>query len=779
MSKLTIALLVGDIRDVYSNALCKGAMRAAQNCDCNLLIVPGRYFHINEEVLYGEFQYQFQTLFSYFKENNVDVIISCSSVVGMSSLSDSRNSFDKYLKQWARTKVITVSGDNKDIPNICYENSNGLKDGVNYMIRKQKCKNIAMVAGPADNSDSIERVNAYKEALEENGIKVNEKLIVHSCFTEKSVDDVYFLLKGNKNIDGIVFANDRMAIGGYEAIKQFRDKEIGKNIAFLGFDNLEKDINLDPPLASVSADPEWLGYEAVEMAVEYMDYPDSKIEDRVLDTKFVMRESVLLGDDDEIVKASQEFSIEPQSDFDTYAKKTFNFIYQPSVVSNTVNKEKLYRKYLFFILEVERLFKSLNINKEDAKSLYKYFNAFMEEDVYCEIEITRLSMVVENIKNGIVANSQNKEKENLVVYISSLMYKRLSSYRALQDSERAYKLKQLQHDIYRISADMIGFSEANEATYSSLISKFKTIGIDHSFLYLFKEPIKNEPADVFQVDEFMYLKAYQRYEEVFSPEDRQQMIPVSEMFKHAFSIMNDESNYLVMLNLYVKNLLYGVLLCDIKYDNFMSYESLIYQLSSSLRIFNLLKVNQDTNTELADSMKVIEANNLRLDNLSKIDELTGVNNRRGFIEKANKMLTQQYNGLIQRPKYIVVGFADTDNLKYINDNYGHDEGDRVIVDTSRVLEKVFEKKNGAYGRMGGDEFAIITSTSKPYDTEKFMAEIDEEIEKINSTGNRKYKLSISVGFQMYEYIEGMDINQLLNEADKEMYHIKKKRHGRI
>lgn len=779
MNKPTIALLVGDIRDVYSNSICKGAMRAARFNECNLLIVPGRYFHIRDEVLYGEFQYQFQTLFSYFKENNVDVVIACSSVVGMSSKSDSRNSFIKYLKTWGDIKVITVSGDCEDVPNICYENSKGIKDGIDYMIQKRNCKKIAMVAGFADNPDSNERVKAYKEALLENGQEIDEKLIVYSCFTEKSADDVYNLLRINKHIDGIVFANDRMAIGGYEAIKQFKDKEIGRDIAFLGFDNMEKDINMDPPLASVSADPERLGFDAVEMAVEYYQSSEGKVNDRVLDTRFIMRESVLLGDDDEIVRASQEFSIDDTTDFDTYAKRTFNFVYIPSVISNKKQQEKLYRKYLYFILDVESIYREETIKKSRIKELLKYFNLILEADINNEIEITRLSMIVENIKNGIVANSNNSEKENLIVYMSSVMYKKLSSFRALQDSNKAYQLKQLQHDIYRISADMVGFSEASEATYSTLISKFNTIGINHSFLYLFKEPIENNLDSEFVVDEFLYLKAYQIYDKVIGLEDREQMIPISEVFSHSFELMKDDSNHLVMLNLYVKNLLYGVLLCDIKYDNFMSYESLIYQLSSSLRIYNLLKVNQDTNTELADSLKLIEENNLILEGLSKIDELTGVYNRRGFTEKANKLLNQQYNGLITRPKFIIVGFADTDSLKIINDTYGHNEGDKAIVDTSKVLEKVFGNKSGVYGRMGGDEFAVITETSKQYEVDKLKAEVDEAVEQINMEEGRKYRLSVSIGFHMYDFVDNMDINQLLTEADKEMYHIKKKRHGRI
>ena len=76
MSKrINVALIVGDIRDVYSNSVTKGAMRAAHESDCNLLIVPGRYFQARKELLFEEYEYQYQTLFTYFKEKNIDIII--------------------------------------------------------------------------------------------------------------------------------------------------------------------------------------------------------------------------------------------------------------------------------------------------------------------------------------------------------------------------------------------------------------------------------------------------------------------------------------------------------------------------------------------------------------------------------------------------------------------------------------------------------------------------------------------------------------------------------
>ena len=276
MSKrINVALIVGDIRDLYSNSVTKGAMRAAHESDCNLLIVPGRYFQARKELLFEEYEYQYQTLFTYFKEKNIDIIIACTSVVGIVSGSMSRNSLNEFLKNLGDIPVITVSGDSDDLPNICYDNKAGIKEGMEIMITKQKCSKIAMVAGPKENLDSIERVEAYKEALIEHGRPVEDRLIIHCDFTEKCMFDVINLFKSVRGIDGVVFANDRMAIGGYEAMKEL-GLTVGRDVSFMGFDNIEKDINLDPPLASVVADAENIGYEAVNMALDYLHFDDKR-----------------------------------------------------------------------------------------------------------------------------------------------------------------------------------------------------------------------------------------------------------------------------------------------------------------------------------------------------------------------------------------------------------------------------------------------------------------------------------------------------------------------
>ena len=765
--RLNIALIVGDVRDVYSNSITKGAMRAARETGNNILIVPGRYFQAKKELLFEEYEYQYQTLFSYFTENNVDVVIACTSTVGIVSGSMSRNSLQAFLERMSGIPVITVSGDSKDIPNICYDNKTGIKEGMNVMIQKQMCTKIAMVAGPKDNLDSMERVEAYKETLEEHGMSIDERLIIHCDFTEKCMFDVINLFKSYKGIDGVVFANDRMAIGGYEAMREL-ELQVGADVSFMGFDNLEKDINLDPPLASVVADAETIGYEALNMAIDYVRYNDN--ENRVIPTKFVMRDSILRGGNtlDEINYF--QYKIRPDTDFDTFAKQTFLYIYNPKV--NNANKDKIYRAYLFFILEVEKLYRNEKFGKELLTSMAQSFNKLFEVDERFEIDIGKFTILMESIKEAIYENTTSKTKKNLIVVISAYVYRRLASILSLRESDDDYNLKKIQHEIYRISADMIGFDEVNEKNYASIISNFNKIGIDHTFLYLFKEPIKHNYDDIFVPGEFLYLKAMQIDGVVSSPSDREQMIPISELFEYSFSKMKDPG-HLVMLNLYVRDMIYGVLICDIPYRVFSYYESLIYQVSSAIRILHLLMYTQETSNQLKESLELITKNNIKLDNLAKKDELTGIYNRRGFFIESDSLLANEE----EKKKYVVVGFADTDNLKTINDTYGHDEGDLIITESSRILTDTLDSR-GVIARLGGDEFAFMFFSDRDDEDKVFFKDFEKRVQDYNEKVDKPYTLSISLGMNVYEYSENIDLKELLDSADKEMYHIKKKRRNR-
>jgi len=153
-----------------------------------------------------------------------------------------------------------------------------------------------------------------------------------------------------------------------------------------------------------------------------------------------------------------------------------------------------------------------------------------------------------------------------------------------------------------------------------------------------------------------------------------------------------------------------------------------------------------------------------LRDLSLTDELTGLRNRRGFF-----ILAEQELRLANRSKKgIFMLYADIDNFKWINDTFGHVEGDKVLMEVAHILKNNY-RASDIIGRIGGDEFVII-----PVGTSKDSVNIiTERFHKILALHNKKekrnYNISISVGIAYYDPESPCSLDDLLNKADRAMY----------
>ncbi len=150
--------------------------------------------------------------------------------------------------------------------------------------------------------------------------------------------------------------------------------------------------------------------------------------------------------------------------------------------------------------------------------------------------------------------------------------------------------------------------------------------------------------------------------------------------------------------------------------------------------------------------------------LALIDDLTGLNNRRGFLA-----LAEHHANLANRTgKTFLLVFVDLDGLKRINDTFGHQEGNRALVDTSIVLRDSF-RQSDILARLGGDEFAILVAEAAKNDIEAVRHRIDRKLCSFNADPGRRYDLSFSVGIVPNDATQHSNLEQLLSQADALMY----------
>jgi diguanylate cyclase (GGDEF)-like protein len=150
------------------------------------------------------------------------------------------------------------------------------------------------------------------------------------------------------------------------------------------------------------------------------------------------------------------------------------------------------------------------------------------------------------------------------------------------------------------------------------------------------------------------------------------------------------------------------------------------------------------------------------------DELTGLSNRRGF-----EMLGERLLAAARRLGLpLTVVYADLDNMKAINDRFGHEAGDRALKETARIIETVL-RGSDVIARLGGDEFGAILAGAESDAAGSAVARIEAALTKSNATGNEPFDLSLSVGVAEALPGEETTLVELTAAADAVMYQAKR------
>jgi diguanylate cyclase (GGDEF)-like protein/PAS domain S-box-containing protein len=201
-------------------------------------------------------------------------------------------------------------------------------------------------------------------------------------------------------------------------------------------------------------------------------------------------------------------------------------------------------------------------------------------------------------------------------------------------------------------------------------------------------------------------------------------------------------------------------------------EKLVRERTAELALANEL-LQQDiaarkiAEQELAEKAQALAAANAELENLSLVDDLTGLYNRRGFLALAR----HQSRLALRNRTAFSIAFLDLDGLKQINDTLGHRAGDLALVEAAGLLKACF-RTSDILARIGGDEFAVFVADANEKET---TARIEERLYAHRITSDHPYQLSFSIGIVSSALQENPTIENLLTTADSLMYEQKRKK----
>lgn len=158
----------------------------------------------------------------------------------------------------------------------------------------------------------------------------------------------------------------------------------------------------------------------------------------------------------------------------------------------------------------------------------------------------------------------------------------------------------------------------------------------------------------------------------------------------------------------------------------------------------------------------------KLKELTVTDDLTGLNNRRGFLARAHERMTIA----TRSGENLKLIFCDIDGLKKINDALGHAAGSQVICDAAEILKDSF-RQSDVICRWGGDEYIVLLSQSVETSTKVEVDRIRQKIAAFNAISARPYTLSMSLGVVPIDLKSGLSLDAIIAQADESMYHHKR------
>lgn len=187
---------------------------------------------------------------------------------------------------------------------------------------------------------------------------------------------------------------------------------------------------------------------------------------------------------------------------------------------------------------------------------------------------------------------------------------------------------------------------------------------------------------------------------------------------------------------------------------------------------NLRRIKRLSNGEISEEDLARELAREQVEGLK--DHLTGLFNRRSF----DQQLVLQVAGAERKNEPLSILMIDLDNLKDINDNYGHQAGDRVLIELGKIIREVVRRGSDFAARYGGEEMAILLPDTGRDGAKKLAEKLLDTIRKRKVSIERgEVNFTASIGIASFE--KGMTSEELVNNADKALYKAKDKGKDRI
>lgn len=367
------------------------------------------------------------------------------------------------------------------------------------------------------------------------------------------------------------------------------------------------------------------------------------------------------------------------------------------------------------------------------------------------VDITRLGQITIELLHDIL---EGKNAPKKILHSSSPVFRNSCGCPFSLDSGYIRKLVEQVNVTYVTMENITNQSTdfANISTYEDLVrstipyvsdcrlSKIYVCFCDETEKNREQAAMNSKFTENMHLKTILYTDHYEAMDEIFP---RSEILPAKYLDQIAFPIVTSMFNHDNSLGYFVAD-------CgDISHIPQMQFifRTLVQQFSATVNRVKIFAENQILS-------RVWEINNR--------DELTGILNRRGIENFIQQSLLLPQN----KPVDFCIVSSDMDGLKYINDNFGHQEGDVAIIAFASILSGSVHGL-GEVARIGGDEFMLCLNTSDSKVVDNLIHSIRTQIEEYNQSGNKGYDIGASFGYDFYS--PEKRLGEVIKTADSRMY----------
>ncbi|HEX9063063.1 MAG TPA: diguanylate cyclase, partial [Clostridia bacterium] len=731
----------------------------------NLIILPGKALRSPYD-----YQYQCNIIYELVEKNNMDAVVLATGA--LCNFIDARE-LKKLCDRIKPIPVISISIPLHDIPSVLTDNHIGYKNALNHLIKDHGKRRIAFIQGPSRNIEAVERFRVYREVLKENNLEFDTDLVCAGDFTVYGGINAIKILIDERKVyfDALAASNDEMALSAMKTLQE-RGIRVPENISVIGFDNVEESKISNPGLTTVRQPIYEQARRAFGLALDVIN--GKKVENIMLDTETVIRESC----------GCLPQMIEHASDNGSYKSNMLQFLDAKECVDEFVAANVLKLNPMVFIHERVNAFltgcyKEIVMGTLDERTLKQLLVQFKDMINYEQIkedDVSEMQSIITNIRSNLISKITDKAALKIaedffhtirVLVIDMIMKEQSRRWTLHHDDIRGLR---------NVLNMMISKVHDKDSDFNPIIKELNRMRINICYIYLYKHEIINGRNSVWKHPEYInQVLSYNAGETCFS-DSKEIEVRWDEIFSDGF-LPNNKRYTLIVNPLFFMEYQFGIMVCDFNISDRYVFESLFTEMSCALKLSFLINSREQIENKLRDTLIELEGYNKKLNHISQTDEMTGLYNRRGFLNQACKNLKvckeMAINGLLF--------YADMDGLKDINDMYGHEEGDTAIKAMADILKKAFRKAD-IIARLGGDEFtAFISNIDNDFSSE-MRNRIQSYTDEYNNDSGKPYKISVSMGSVFFgedaEWNENLTMSELMRRADMSLYEEKKSKRGK-